>query len=197
MIALQVKRFTVSVRAARVTLRTLPNSVVTTANCVCVQSAEVLANSCADAPARAMLACNGMEGLGRRGFVLLALALAALLVGPGCLSSPTLPLPPPSPDDPTAPVDGQTRISGTVPGNDIGVRVLALNSRSNLIYGESTVANRFSFLADAQSGDVFVIWYSVGDEMSEPVSVTVPFAQDPPAAAATPLDAGADAQGAP
>lgn len=144
-----------------------------------------------------MLACNGMDWLGRRRFVLLALALAALLAGPACLSSPTLPLPPPSPDDPTVPVDGQTRISGTVPGNDIGVRVLALNSRSNLIYGESTAANRFSFLADAQSGDVFVIWYTVGDELSEPVSVKVPFAHDPPAAPATPQDAGTDAQSAP
>jgi hypothetical protein len=62
-----------------------------------------------------------------------------------------------------------------VPVSNIGVRVLALNARSNMIYGQLTSTNRFSFLADAVSGDTFVLWYTVGDEESEATEVVVPY----------------------
>jgi hypothetical protein len=128
-----------------------------------------------------------MLGLRRQ---LLVLWLGGLLLA-GCLGSPTLPLPPPAPDTPTVPENGQTRLTGNVPVHNIGVRVLALNARSNMIYGQSTSTNRFSFLADAVSGDTFVIWYAVGDEQSETIEVVVPYPTgDPPSDEPT-EDAGA------
>lgn len=128
-----------------------------------------------------------MLGVHRRLVLLLSFGLLAA----GCLGSPTLPLPPPAPDQPTVPVDGQTRLTGNVPVNNIGVRVLALNARSNMIYGQSTSTNRFSFLADAMSGDTFVIWYTVGDEESDSVEVTVPYGPSTPNTAdPNPPDAG-------
>jgi hypothetical protein len=103
------------------------------------------------------------------------LVLAALVGATACLSSPTLPLPPPSPEEPTVPMGGMTRLQGTVPSAEIGVRVLALNLRTGLIFGEGTTTRRFSFLAAARSGDEISVWYTIGDESSEPVTVTVPF----------------------
>ncbi|HTM43995.1 MAG TPA: hypothetical protein VL137_03515 [Polyangiaceae bacterium] len=114
---------------------------------------------------------------------LLLLAFVASAAVSSCLSSPTLPLPPPSPAEPTVPINGQTLLSGNIPTNDLGVRVLAQNARTQLIYGQSTISTHYAFYAGAQSGDVFVIWYAMGGERSEPVQVVVPF----PHAALTPV----------
>lgn len=125
-----------------------------------------------------------MVGLRRQ---LLVLSVAGLLAV-SCLGSPTLPLPPPSPELPTVPANGQTRIAGNVPVHNIGVRVLALNVRSNLVYGQSTQTTRFSFLADAISGDTFVLWYTVGDEQSETIEVVVPYPTGVPNGTDEPTD---------
>jgi hypothetical protein len=121
----------------------------------------------------------------------------------GCLSSPTLPLPPPSPAPATVPENGTTELKGTVPDGRPGVRVLALNQRTGLVFGQDLEDRRFAFRAAAVSGDVFTLWYTASRAVSEPVEVLVPFADKlearsgPTEDAATILapDAGGDAGG--
>lgn len=99
--------------------------------------------------------------------------LAMMLTG-ACLS-PTLPLPPPS--DPELEADGQGRwrLSGAV--GEAGIRVLAYNWRTNLLWGQVSDADGlYSFWIEAETGDVIELWYEVGEEQSQSNLVAIPAA---------------------
>jgi hypothetical protein len=105
----------------------------------------------------------------------LLLSLAGVCLA-GCLS-PTLPLPPPSRPDVSAPDEsGYARLQGFAAPQ---VEVIALNRNNKQIAGQVTGDDsRYDFKIPAQSGDVLDLWYIDGDDESQTVVVKVP---EPPA----------------
>lgn len=102
--------------------------------------------------------------------MLLALLIAALLSG--CLS-PTLPLPPPSRPDVSAPdEDGYIRISGAVQSR---ASVFALNQRTDEIVGEVTGADgAYDLMMKAEVGDRISVWQSIHTKESGSTDIIVP-----------------------
>jgi len=114
---------------------------------------------------------NRARALRRLGLTLAGLCLA------GCLS-PTLPLPPPSRPDVSAPDEsGFARLQGiAVPQAE----VIAWNHENDLIAGQVTGDDsRYDFMIRAESGDVIELWYIEGSDESASISVTVPSAPTP------------------
>lgn len=97
---------------------------------------------------------------------LLGLSLAACL-------SPTLPLPPPSRPDVSAPDDdGFVRLQGFAAPR---AEVIAWNRESNLIAGQVTGEDsRYDFRIQAEVEDRIEVWYRVGTDESASVTVIVP-----------------------
>jgi hypothetical protein len=100
-----------------------------------------------------------------------------LLVGAGlcllsCLS-PTLPLPPPSRPDVSAPDEGGfVRLQGFAAPE---AEVIAWNHDNDLIAGQVTGDDsRYDFTIKAEANDFIELWYVVGSEESQSVRVTVP-----------------------
>jgi hypothetical protein len=92
----------------------------------------------------------------------------------GCLS-PTLPLPPPSRPDVSAPDEsGYARLQGFAAPR---VEVLALNHGNDQLAGQVTGADsRYDFKIPAESGDLIELWYVDGSDESQTVTVEVPAA---------------------
>jgi hypothetical protein len=92
----------------------------------------------------------------------------------GCLS-PTLPLPPPSRPDVSAPDEsGYARLQGFAAPR---VEVLALNHGNEKLAGQVTGADsRYDFKIPAESGDLIELWYVDGSDESQTVTVEVPAA---------------------
>jgi hypothetical protein len=101
---------------------------------------------------------------------LLVLAAGVCLVS--CLS-PTLPLPPPSRPDVTAPDEGGlVRLQGVAAPR---VEVIAWNHRTDLIAGQVTGDDsRYDFTIQAEANDLIELWYVEGSEESQTVRITVP-----------------------
>jgi hypothetical protein len=114
---------------------------------------------------------NRVRVLRRLGLTLAGLCLA------GCLS-PTLPLPPPSRPDVSAPDEsGYARLQGIAAPHS---EVIAWNRQNDLIAGQVTRDDsRYDFLIRAESGDLLEVWYVQGNDESASVSVTVPAATTP------------------
>lgn len=106
---------------------------------------------------------------------LLAAALTALSVV-GCLS-PTLPLPPPSRPDVSAPDgDGFVRVQGRVVPFSLAV---VQNRRSGEAVGRETgETGRYVLVLPARSGDQLDIWYIEGLDKSPSTRVVVPNGED-------------------
>ena len=111
--------------------------------------------------------------LRRRSFALKLLpalllpALASCDLSPR-LGTPTLPLPPPE-----IRRDGERYIfSGSVPV--AGANVLARNERTQLIFGARTVTQLYTFPVEAEPGDFFTMFYTVGFDQSSPIIVEIP-----------------------
>ncbi len=100
------------------------------------------------------------------------LPLLAGLVLASCLS-PTLPLPPPSRPDVSAPNEaGYVRLQGIAAPQ---AEVLAWNRNNDLIAGQVTRDDsRYDFELKASSGDRLEVWYIQGTEESTTISVRVP-----------------------
>src|SRR6186997_1077858 len=119
-------------------------------------------------PARPMLRSRGMGfRLPRRDL------LAAGLILVGCYS-PTLPLPPPSKPEVSALSEpGQYRFTGKV---EPGAEVVALNRRSNLMFGQLTGGDgRYDFIVLGAPDDRIQFWYVVGKDSSPSITVLLPF----------------------
>jgi hypothetical protein len=103
----------------------------------------------------------------------LMLVLAGLCLA-GCLS-PTLPLPPPSEPDVSAPdADGFARLQGVAAPQ---AEVIAWNHKNDLIAGQVTGDDsRYDFLIRADAGDLIELWYIQGTEESTSTRVIVPAA---------------------
>ncbi len=99
-----------------------------------------------------------------------SLGLSSLLVA-GCYS-PTLPLPPPSQPEITAPNDaGMIEIRGAVRPRS---EVFAKNQRSLEIVGEETGSSGlYELTMMAESNDRIIVWYKDGSEESEFVELLV------------------------
>lgn len=110
----------------------------------------------------------------RRGALGLSLfaAMAVALLSSGCLS-PTLPLPPPSRPDVTAPdADGNIRISGVVMSR---ATAYAHNQRTDEIVGEVTGADgAYNLILQAEVGDRIAVWQSLNTKESDSVEFIVP-----------------------
>lgn len=100
------------------------------------------------------------------------LLLSAGLALASCLS-PTLPLPPPSRPDVSAPDDGGlVRLQGHAAPHS---EVIAWNRRSDVIAGQVTRDSAaYDFKIQAEVGDLLELWYIQGDDESQSVRVTVP-----------------------
>src|SRR5687767_10771882 len=114
----------------------------------------------------------------RRAALHLALALAiSLLAGAACLS-PTLPLPPPEPDDtmrPSADQEGVWQISGNCTP---GARVSVCNERTHrgVIEDDTDETGRYHLEIGAELCDVLLVWQELegnGDEESAAQSFVV------------------------
>lgn len=89
----------------------------------------------------------------------------------GCLS-PTLPLPPPTPDVSAPDTTGQAHLTGQVPSYAYAE---AINIRTNEIAGQVTDASgNYDFTIGAQIGDELHFFYEKGGERSDFVAVLVP-----------------------
>lgn len=121
--------------------------------------------------------------LGRRSFVLLAGGLLAA----ACLSTPTLPLPPPAEPEIEQVGQGQYLLSGRIPAPGI---VEARNFRTGDIFGKVTNGD-YEFLMLAVPGDRIDMWYTVGADVSEAVVFEIPRSFG-----AAPSDAGPGPDGA-
>lgn len=97
--------------------------------------------------------------------------LAGLVLG-SCLS-PTLPLPPPSRPDVSAPSEsGYVRLQGVAAPH---AEVLAWNRANDIIAGQVTGDDsRYDFEIKAESGDHLELWYIQGTDESSSITVTVP-----------------------
>jgi hypothetical protein len=97
------------------------------------------------------------------------------LAGLGLVSclSPTLPLPPPSRPDVSAPDEsGFSRLQGFAAPR---AEVIAWNHDNDLIAGQVTGDDsRYDFSIRAESGDTIELWYIKGSDESQTVRVTVP-----------------------
>jgi hypothetical protein len=115
--------------------------------------------------ARRVLAWRIVALWSRRVF---ALALLGGALAGGCLS-PTLPLPPPSKPDVSAPdANGNVRVQGWVPGRS---EAIARNERTDLLYGQLTDnSGQYDFLMPAQSCDWITLYYISGTELSAPAN---------------------------
>jgi hypothetical protein len=104
----------------------------------------------------------------------LLLLLAGLALG-SCLS-PTLPLPPPSRPDVSAPDEGgYVRLQGLAAPHS---EVIAWNHGNDLIAGQVTDEDsRYDFVIVGESGDFIELWYIQGTDESESIRVTVPPAE--------------------
>lgn len=122
------------------------------------------------------------RGLCNAGLCLLALVLSSCL-------APTLPLPPPSRPEISAPdSSGQIKIAGRVRSR---ATAFAQNERTFDIVGKLTdETGRYELTMSASSGDRIRVWQSVGTDESESVVAIVP-SSDPEALGA------AGASGAP
>lgn len=112
--------------------------------------------------------------VGRRRALGLSL-FAAMVVGllsSGCLS-PTLPLPPPSRPDVSAPdADGNIRISGVVMSR---ATAYAHNQRTDQVVGEVTGADgAYDLIMQAEVGDRIAVWQSINTKESGSTEVIVP-----------------------
>jgi hypothetical protein len=114
---------------------------------------------------------NRARALRRLGLTLAGLCLA------GCLS-PTLPLPPPSRPDVSAPDEsGFARLQGIAAPK---AEVIAWNHQNDLIAGQVTGDDsRYDFMIRAESGDFIELWYVEGGDESGSISITVPAAPTP------------------
>lgn len=100
-----------------------------------------------------------------------ALALAALLVLPGCLS-PTLPLPPPNRPDVSPPdASGIATIVGRVPA---GTTAMAQNLNNGRLVGQVTADGTYVLKLPAAIGDQVAVWYREGLIDSGATQITVP-----------------------
>ena len=81
---------------------------------------------------------------------------------------PTLPLPPPT----VTRAGLRYNFTGTVPVAE--ANVLARNERTRLIFGERTTDHLYSFPVEAEAGDFFTMWYTVGLQQSAPILVEIP-----------------------
>ena len=99
------------------------------------------------------------------------LAGSALLLT-SCLS-PTLPLPPPTEPQVSAPdLNGMVRLQGVASPN---VEVFAENRNNGRIAGQITKGDaRYDFEIAAQANDSIEVWYVKGADQSQSVFVTVP-----------------------
>ena len=104
--------------------------------------------------------------LGRRSFVLLAGGLLAA----ACLSTPTLPLPPPAEPEIEEIGQGQYQLTGRIPAPGY---VEALNVNTGDIFGQVT-NGRYAFFMLAVPGDQIEMWYTTGAERSESVVFEIP-----------------------
>jgi hypothetical protein len=102
----------------------------------------------------------------------LLVAFTSALLSVACLS-PTLPLPPPSRPDVSAPdEDGNIRISGVVQSR---AGVFAHNQRTDQVVGEMTGADGvYDLIMQAQVGDRIAVWQSVNTKESASTEVVVP-----------------------
>jgi hypothetical protein len=102
----------------------------------------------------------------------LLVAFTSALLSVACLS-PTLPLPPPSRPDVSAPdEDGNIRISGVVQSR---AGVFAHNQRTDEVVGEMTGADGvYDLIMQAQVGDRIAVWQSVNTKESASTEVVVP-----------------------
>lgn len=108
-----------------------------------------------------------MVRVARRWFVV----AATLVLATGCLS-PTLPLPPPSPDVGSPNSQGLVEISGYTDGG--GIEIYAENLRSRDINGQiSADDGRYDFFLPAQVGDQVVVYYIIGNDRSQPYSKVI------------------------
>lgn len=99
-----------------------------------------------------------------------SLLVAAALVVAGCLS-PTLPLPPPSPDVNGPNAQGEIEISGNTRA---GALVYAVNLKNNQISGEITGDNgHYDFFLAAQVGDQVEVYVQIGQDTSQPYAFVV------------------------
>jgi hypothetical protein len=112
----------------------------------------------------------------RRGWLQVLFLLVAAFVVTGCLS-PTLPLPPPSQPEITAPdSDGMVHIRGTVPPRS---EVYAKNQHSLEIVGKETDdTGKYDLVMQAEINDRIIVWYSNVDVDRDFAEVLVP-ASDP------------------
>lgn len=100
------------------------------------------------------------------------IGLSMALLSTGCLS-PTLPLPPPSRPEVSAPdAEGNIRISGVVQSR---ATVFALNQRTDQVVGEITGADGvYDLSMQAEVGDLISVWQSIDTKESGTVEVIVP-----------------------
>ena len=119
----------------------------------------------------------------RRSVLGLCACVALAAVGPaaGCLSVPTLPLPPPNHPDTEPLGDGRYRLTGEIP---VGGVALARNVATDKVYGQET-ERYFDFIVLGTPGDRIRFWYIAGTDTSEAIQLVLP---DEATA-----DAGADA----
>ncbi len=97
--------------------------------------------------------------------------LGAALALVGCLS-PTLPLPPPSPDVSGPNSQGEIEISGYA--DYAGIEVYAVNLHNGAIGGQLSGDDRhYDFFLTAQAGDQVEVYYVVGNDRSQPFTTVV------------------------
>lgn len=111
-------------------------------------------------------------GIQRRLLLLVATAQVILLFGAGCLS-PTLPLPPPSRPNVSAPnADGNIRVTGIVQSR---ATAYVHNSRTDLIIGQITGdSGEYDITIPGEVGDRLFVWQAYRTLESAPIEVLVP-----------------------
>lgn len=107
----------------------------------------------------------------RRAPLLSVVALAACLLGPGCLG-PTLPLPPPTALVEAPDASGMVDVTGEVLP-DAYVLVLNLDTDAGVI-GRADGAGRYAVRLSAASGHTLEVWQMSGVEGGQHRTVTVP-----------------------
>lgn len=132
-----------------------------------------------------------MSPISRRRFAVILGLLGAGLTA-GC-ASPTLPpLPPPSrPSLIMSAGQGEVLLEGSVPVAE--ARVLVLNTKTKLIFGELITSNRYSIVAQAQPGDRLQLSYSSSNHSSASVDFEVPDFDTPQTSSTDDAGGGVDA----